>query len=443
MEKKPPLVSVILPVYNPGDYIIQCLNSVRNQTLKEIEIIFIDDCSTDDSIEAVIKAAAEDDRIAVIKNEKNSGAGFSRNIGIEAAKGEYVSFIDPDDYIADTFFELLYKKVETNKPDIVKGECISVDLNGTPSSQGNAVLNTRIRKGLNEGKPLYTLFTYNHWTAIFRREFLLQSGARYGLARNAQDTVFLLRACYFAKTVELEDEAIYYYVAREHSRMGDCSQFRLQQDFISFTDIVSFIREHYDGTTVQLRYLCGIVIYMLRVQAWAKQTRGLEDDADAFLSQLHDAIAELPFADQLASLDTVVREFIYNAANLSTVPYRIQQNNPPPEKNLEVVSRWVDYMVQHPEKTSERSFANRWYQVYWTALSDQRVVKGKVSHEKKKQYYKDLRNLTKKTKDNTFPKNDLIITLVLSSCSFCYIIIPPINKLLSLVFPAVKKKLTG
>ena len=91
-----PKVSVIIPVYNVEDYLRECLDSVINQTLKDIEIICIDDGSTDNSLEILKEYAQRDNRIFIIDRE-NRGVGKSRNEGIEKANGEFVCFIDPDD----------------------------------------------------------------------------------------------------------------------------------------------------------------------------------------------------------------------------------------------------------------------------------------------------------------------------------------------------------
>ena len=107
-QNQSPLVSVIVPVWNPGPGITRCIESLRNQTLEEIEMIFVDDCGTDDSMDKVRDAAEDDSRILIIENGKNIGAGPSRNRGIEAARGEYLSFVDPDDHVAPDFLELLY-----------------------------------------------------------------------------------------------------------------------------------------------------------------------------------------------------------------------------------------------------------------------------------------------------------------------------------------------
>ena len=110
-----PKVSVIVPVFNPGPDFDRCLESLRGQTLADIEMIFVDDCGTDGAMEQVRAAAGEDPRIRIIANPENLGPGLSRNAGIEAARGEYISFVDADDHISPDFLELLHDKAVADR----------------------------------------------------------------------------------------------------------------------------------------------------------------------------------------------------------------------------------------------------------------------------------------------------------------------------------------
>ncbi len=101
-------VSVIIPVYNAGEHIKPCLESLINQTLKEIEIICVLDCPTDGTDKVVESYAQKDERVKIIKNKKNLHTGFSRNEGIEAAQGEYIGFSDDDDLSDPDMYERLY-----------------------------------------------------------------------------------------------------------------------------------------------------------------------------------------------------------------------------------------------------------------------------------------------------------------------------------------------
>ena len=116
--KEQPQVSIIVPVYNVENYIERCLNSLVNQTFKDIEIITINDGSTDKSLELLNKYAKEDIRISVI-DLGDEGVSYCRNLGIEKANGKYIMFVDSDDWIDSSMVEVMYKKAEENKLDLV------------------------------------------------------------------------------------------------------------------------------------------------------------------------------------------------------------------------------------------------------------------------------------------------------------------------------------
>ena len=115
-----PKVSVIVPMYNPGQMIQRGLNSLRNQTLRDIEIILVDDCSDESTLTEAKAAASEETRIRVLKTEVNSGPGIARNIGIDNAVGEYLAFMDADDFLAPECLEILYDTAQKYQADIAQ-----------------------------------------------------------------------------------------------------------------------------------------------------------------------------------------------------------------------------------------------------------------------------------------------------------------------------------
>ena len=118
---KIPLISVIIPIFNSDKYLSSCLNSVINQTLKNIEIICIDDGSTDQSLKIVENYSNFDERIIII-SQKNEGSGIARNKGIKKSKGKYIAFMDSDDLYPNEFtLELLLTKAIENKAIICGG----------------------------------------------------------------------------------------------------------------------------------------------------------------------------------------------------------------------------------------------------------------------------------------------------------------------------------
>ena len=118
-----PKVSIIIPVYNVEKFLPRCLNSLTNQTLKDIEIICINDGSTDNSPKILEEYKNKDNRVVVI-NQENSGVSASRNSGMKIAKGEYIGFVDSDDWVDLDFFEKLYNSAIKNGADIAVGGII-------------------------------------------------------------------------------------------------------------------------------------------------------------------------------------------------------------------------------------------------------------------------------------------------------------------------------
>lgn len=115
-------VSIIVPVYNVEKYIDRCLNSLVNQTLKEIEIIIVNDNTPDNSMKICEEYAKRDNRIKIYNKEQNEGLGLTRNYGIKKANGEYIAFVDSDDYVDNDFYEKLYNKIIKTNSDICFAE---------------------------------------------------------------------------------------------------------------------------------------------------------------------------------------------------------------------------------------------------------------------------------------------------------------------------------
>ena len=119
-KKKKPKISLFLPIYNKEKYILKCIKNLQRQTLKDIEIIAINDHSTDGSLKILMDLAKKDDRIKIINNDKNRGLLYSRAMGILKSTGEYLMNIDPDDEIkGKNTLEYLYNKSIISKPDII------------------------------------------------------------------------------------------------------------------------------------------------------------------------------------------------------------------------------------------------------------------------------------------------------------------------------------
>lgn len=212
-EHLPVAVSIIVPVYRGRELFEALLNDLCQQTLENIEIILIDDCGDDGSFEYALKAAEQDSRIVCLRNSANVGQGVCRNMGMEIARGEYLAFADADDIIGHDYYERLYTKAKQGNYKVVKGNRVAVYPDGRHQYSR---LNEFITMQLKNNIPLHCAFSWEHQTAIFRRDSILQSGARNAEGRRDQDTAFLLWALYDVKPEEFNfvPDAVYYY--RKH-----------------------------------------------------------------------------------------------------------------------------------------------------------------------------------------------------------------------------------
>ena len=170
-----PKISVIIPVYNVEKYLRECLDSVVNQTLKDIEIICVDDGSTDSSGRILDEYASKDDRIKVLHKE-NGGYGKAMNIGIDNATGEYIGIVEPDDFINLNMYETLYNIAIKNDVDFIKSDFYRFKGN----KNNRELFYNKLSKNLhyynkvfdvNQNLEAYS-FIMNTWCGIYKREFI-------------------------------------------------------------------------------------------------------------------------------------------------------------------------------------------------------------------------------------------------------------------------------
>ena len=197
-----PKVSVIIPVYNAEKYLKKCLDSACSQTLKEIEIICVNDCSPDSSLEILNEYASKDNRIKIIDFKENKGASAARNAGLKIACGEYISFIDSDDYISLNFLELLYNKaIETNS-DIIKGE----DLITLKEDNSIEILKQNEKIAKNK-----YFFLSGFSTAIYEKKLILDNNILFPENMTMQeDTYWLIQVVHKANKINIVNGAKYY-----------------------------------------------------------------------------------------------------------------------------------------------------------------------------------------------------------------------------------------
>lgn len=226
-----PKISVIIPVYNAQDYLERCLNSVCNQTLKEIEIICINDCSLDNSINILIKYFKKFSNLKIIDCKNNGGESIARNIGIDNSKGEYIAFVDNDDDIDIDFYEKLYDKAKKTNADIVKGNLKEIGYNG---ELHEGQLNPKIVQTGNKWH-----FRYEWWCAIYKRSLVIENKIRLpeGFILGG-DCLFLHYAIEKCNKLVLVNDCFYYWRRRRNSGESEILSIEKVKSALKIFDII-------------------------------------------------------------------------------------------------------------------------------------------------------------------------------------------------------------
>lgn len=201
-----PKISVIIPIYNAEKYIRKCLNSILLQRFP-LEVICVDDCSTDSTPDILKEYAKNHSNVTVLRNEKNLYAGPSRNRGLEVAKGEYVHFMDSDDFVIPGTYSKLYKKAVANDLDMLKTRCIAFNAqNGLPLKKQyrfprfKSELYDTVLDFHNRPEDLYCINVVP-WNGIYKRSFLMEKNIRFNDLFCANDRSFYVTVCIKAKRV--------------------------------------------------------------------------------------------------------------------------------------------------------------------------------------------------------------------------------------------------
>ena len=240
-------VSVILPVYGVAEYIEKCTQSLLDQTLQEMEFIYVDDHGPDNSIELVQNMIANHPRkeqFVFLKPEHNVGAGMARNFAIPQAKGEYIAFVDSDDWVEPTMFEELYNEaVRQGGSDLCYCQAAKDYLDGQPTE---ILKNPDIEAGeLTDEKRRYFLTHYVSlfWTFIYRREMLMQNDIRYPSSRSADDSFFVTSSLLLAGSSAHVDKPFYHYLIRPGSVCTTKDSTKYQKRLETFRSLMAFLKE--------------------------------------------------------------------------------------------------------------------------------------------------------------------------------------------------------
>lgn len=221
-------VSVIVPVYNSEKYLNKCIDSILNQTLKEIELILVNDGSTDRSRKILEEYSEMDDRVIVL-NIKNGGPARARNKGIKIAKGKYLSFVDSDDYIDGDFLEKLYNTADNNKVQMIMTNYKDINMfNGVTSMTCHELECGVIFNKDRIKKDILTTFTktinygfFSMCNKLYLREYLLKLGFLIDETRDhGEDWLFNINIFLNLNSFIAVEKPLYNYIhANENSLM--------------------------------------------------------------------------------------------------------------------------------------------------------------------------------------------------------------------------------
>ena len=241
-------VSVIVPVYNVEKYLDKCLSSLVEQTLSEIEIIIVDDGSTDSSPEIIKRYAEKYENIISVQKE-NGGLSDARNFGLPFASGEYIGYLDSDDYIDSEMYEVMYEKAKSTNSDIV--EC---NLHHTYQNYEDTEIMTKLYAPgelLTHGRCIV-------WNKIYNRKWLLDTGVMFQFRSKFEDLDFYSRIVPFIRKYEYVDIAPIHYVQRSGSLNYDAGEDTIQI-FGILHRLISYYKERgiYSQFEKELEHFCA------------------------------------------------------------------------------------------------------------------------------------------------------------------------------------------
>ncbi|WP_298422694.1 glycosyltransferase family 2 protein [uncultured Kordia sp.] len=228
-----PKVSIIIPVYNTEKYLKKSLNSAINQTLKELDIVIVDDKSTDNSLQIIQEFQKKDDRITVIALEKNRGNGFGRNSAIQKASAPYIMFLDSDDWLEPNAVEIVYNEATRKQSEVLIFGYFEVKTD----KKGNIINTYPVLPTLEDGAtnfiPYYLSnrkgFSSAAWSYIFSRDHIIHNEVKFTENIFFEDIEFVSKAVIKAKRIDVyKEQALYSYLRRPSSITSSFSKKKIK-----------------------------------------------------------------------------------------------------------------------------------------------------------------------------------------------------------------------
>lgn len=279
METKPQL-SVIVPVYKVEPYLQKCIDSVLAQTFRNLELILVDDGSPD-NCPAICDAAAEKDERVVVLHRKNAGLSAARNAGLAAARGDYIGFVDSDDYIAPEMYQTLYDAMVKNDAQLAVCNYIYVDENG--ETTGKWVSPIKKEEVLNRVQAMDRLggdgswYYITAWNRLYRKE--LFENIRFPLGKLHEDEYIVHYVYWACERIVVVPQPLYFYVQRGGSIMRQRTLRRYLDNIWGIFDRIDFAQGH--GLNRLAFRSCNALLGLL-VQVRLGQVKIRDDERDLY-----------------------------------------------------------------------------------------------------------------------------------------------------------------
>lgn len=239
-----PYVSIIIPVYNDRAFVAECVSSVLAQTLERIEIIIVDDGSTDGSGDLIARFSDSDPRVHHIR-QPNRGLSSARNTGLDHARGQYVGFVDSDDYVAPQMYRTLYEEAVLRDADVIIGSHRIIRPDGTSSRPIDHLAHARTEGRVYSPRELsWRLFTLcpGAWDKLYNRTLLEHERIRFPEGMLYEDVFFVNRALLASKRIGLVNEAHYCYRKSRSGRITNRTDIALMDIFLTYAQLDPHVR---------------------------------------------------------------------------------------------------------------------------------------------------------------------------------------------------------
>lgn len=261
ISKGLPYISVIVPVYNSEKFLNRCLTSIKNQTLKNIEVIVVNDGSTDSSLD-IINSFSKKYSNFIVLNLENKGVSNARNKAIAIAKGKYLSFVDSDDFICPDFLETLYNQAVMNNADIVYcGYSLYIEKSNKIVRNLPLIrhgLYTSSKKILNILIKDFRLHSYL-WNKLFKKSLFLDNNITLH-DMYYEDMAACTPLFYYAKNIVIVNKPLYFYTVRKGSLVRDITI----KNFNDYIRVLAVIRTFFEKNKVYKDYRLSFILYSLR-----------------------------------------------------------------------------------------------------------------------------------------------------------------------------------